>query len=165
VRFGDHAAGSPFVTYAFTAKGVNVRHYAVAVGDRLEDSWPLELFENGDYHFRVHGPNGFFREFKGNVKDPKVQASLSETSEGYARINIRSDGIDERVEVIDRAYGFDKFSHSMRAGDSFEHTVKTPESRGWYDVSVTAAGFPHFEKRYAGRVETGRWSITDPAMG
>ncbi|HRQ52502.1 MAG TPA: hypothetical protein PLR74_18280, partial [Agriterribacter sp.] len=38
-------------------------------------------------------------------------------------------------------------------------------SHGWYDFSIKAAGFDDFEKRYAGRVETGKESITDPFMG
>ena len=33
---------------------------------------------------------------------------------------------------------------------------------GWYDFTATASGFT---RRFAGRVETGRPSISDPAMG
>jgi len=39
------------------------------------------------------------------------------------------------------------------------------KSFGWYDFSVKVRGFDHFEKRYAGRVETGRSSYSDPFMG
>ena len=35
----------------------------------------------------------------------------------------------------------------------------------WYDISVKIKGNDIFEKRYAGRVETGRESKSDPAMG
>lgn len=33
---------------------------------------------------------------------------------------------------------------------------------GWYDFTVTAGAF---ERRFAGRMETGRHSVSDPAMG
>ena len=36
---------------------------------------------------------------------------------------------------------------------------------GWYDLVVTVAEDPTFEYRLAGHVETGRDSMSDPAMG
>jgi phospholipase C len=39
------------------------------------------------------------------------------------------------------------------------------DSHGWYDFSVRVQGHEGFEKRYAGRIETGRDSISDPQMG
>jgi phospholipase C len=36
---------------------------------------------------------------------------------------------------------------------------------GWYDFTVKVKGNDSFEKRYAGRVETGKESFTDPMMG
>jgi len=43
--------------------------------------------------------------------------------------------------------------------------VDTSKSYGWYDFSVRIKGNGLFEKRYAGRVETGKSSKTDPLMG
>jgi len=39
------------------------------------------------------------------------------------------------------------------------------KSSGWYDFTVKVSGADNFEKRFAGRVETGKESITDPYMG
>jgi phospholipase C len=36
---------------------------------------------------------------------------------------------------------------------------------GWYDLIVTSHDDPSFLRRVAGRVETGRHSVSDPAMG
>jgi hypothetical protein len=49
--FGQRAAEAPFIAYAFTSTGLTVRHYTVAADERLEDSWPLDAFERGRYHF------------------------------------------------------------------------------------------------------------------
>jgi len=43
--------------------------------------------------------------------------------------------------------------------------VESAHDHGWYDFSVTIGGNPGYQQRFAGRVETGRWSISDPAMG
>lgn len=41
-----------------------------------------------------------------------------------------------------------------------------PRSRAcWYDFSVSEAGSPNFKKRYAGHVETGHDSMSDPEIG
>jgi phospholipase C len=38
-------------------------------------------------------------------------------------------------------------------------------TRGWYDLVVTVQGDPEFAYRYAGHLETGEPSISDPGMG
>jgi phospholipase C len=43
--------------------------------------------------------------------------------------------------------------------------LDTGNSFGWYDFSVKIKGNTTFERRYAGRVETGAASKTDPLMG
>jgi phospholipase C len=43
--------------------------------------------------------------------------------------------------------------------------LDTTNSFGWYDFSVRIKGNSTFERRYAGRVETGSQSKTDPSMG
>lgn len=76
--FGNNSAGSPFTVYAignYTAKGGNtnskyaeprrVWQFAVKAGDSVMYEWPLQDFENENYHLRLYGPNGFFREFAG----------------------------------------------------------------------------------------------------
>ncbi len=78
-HFGKDSAGSPFYVYAPGKYRSDDQHeyenarswnYAVAAGEQLNDSWPVENFENGLYHLRVYGPNGFYREFKGSAVDP-----------------------------------------------------------------------------------------------
>ena len=53
----------------------------------------------------------------------------------------------------------------MVAGTSTSIVLDLGKSFGWYDVSIGVQGAATFEKRYAGHVETGKASFTDPAMG
>jgi phospholipase C len=175
-RFGKRAAGSPFIVHALGSKAeVTIRNYAVEAGARLEDSWHLSDFENKRYHLRAYGPNGFFREFVGGADDPILVLRLAHartTSAGQAAIDRFEFVVENRdkqrgltVEVRDNAYGNPVVSRSVSSGQRAAFEIDTQKSAGWYDVSLRIAGAGQFERRYAGRIETGEWSTSDPAMG
>ncbi|VWC84271.1 phospholipase C [Burkholderia lata] len=54
---------------------------------------------------------------------------------------------------------------TVRAGDQAELHWKLDSTGHWYDFIVTADSDASFSRRVAGRVETGRHSVSDPAMG
>ncbi len=178
--FGPRAAGSPFVVYYRAANGdVLVRNYAVAAGEKLRDTWPLADFKDGRYHLAVHGPNGFFREFKGSAEDPKVGirfdasplVSADGTWSGHVALHVQNDDPRNACTLLvqDRSYGGAEQQRELAPGESGTLLVVAQSSFGWYDVSVRLVGSASaqpsdFEQRYAGRVETGQWSYSDPAM-
>ena len=43
--------------------------------------------------------------------------------------------------------------------------IDTRASLGWYDVTIRIDGHEPFHRQYAGRIETGHWGFSDPAMG
>jgi phospholipase C len=43
--------------------------------------------------------------------------------------------------------------------------IDLKKSFQWYDFTVTVNNHATFAKRYAGKVETGREGVSDPAMG
>ena len=172
-QFGEKAAGSPFLVYApgkHAQEKVQVWSYAVAAGEHTSDEWKMKDFENGNYHLRVYGPNGFFREFIGNQNN-----SLTDVSCTYSQGNIvlkitnKSASGNHMVDIIDNAYKTGRQTVSLGAAGgktaSAIISLHTEKSSGWYDVSIKVHGSELFEKRYAGRVETGKASTSDPAMG
>lgn len=48
-----------------------------------------------------------------------------------------------------------------------EVAVRIPvvDNAYWYDFNVTVSGQPDYVRRFAGRVETGRHTVSDPALG
>ena len=175
-QFGERAAGSPFIVYARTSSGnLEVRDYAVAAGAQLEDSWQLADFENGVYDLRVYGPNGFYREFTGSADDPPVAFELhydrstptSANLSGKVSIKVVNQDADRThsVDIHDRAYGGDQLHRSVAPATATLLPIDTASNFNWYDLSVQVAGAKLFLRRYAGRVETGQWSYSDPAMG
>ncbi|MBD1392672.1 phosphocholine-specific phospholipase C [Mucilaginibacter glaciei] len=182
--FGKQSAGSPLTVYA-PGKYAHVAdpqqmeaarswNYALTAGDSLEDSWPLNEFDSGNYHLRTYGPNGFYREFKGNAEDPLLNvfvtyqtAATKATGNIDVTFNIPMNNQPLKVEVIDNAYKSGKRQMTIQ-GESFApQTIKLDllKNHGWYDFSIRVNGYPNFEKRYAGRVETGATSYSDPLMG
>lgn len=161
--FKEQAAGAPFHIYAY-GKDFHVRSYAVAPGQPVRDSWPMNIFENGNYHFRVDGPNGFMREYKGNIKDMvSMTVELETDKKGNATGNLKVTAIAGKYngsEITDNAYGQPKLS---KGGSAPAIVVDLSRSMGWYDFTVRVPGL-NCELRAAGRVETGTDSITDPAI-
>ena len=185
--FGDQSVGSPFNIYApgkylsleaekkkeKKFEPVRAWHYAVSVGDSLKESWPLESFENGDYHLRVYGPNGFFREFSGNKNDPKIQVECGYQASRFSQktltgnIELKIKNLDPAhpvdVKITDNAYKSKPVYKKISSEELIVLNLKS--SFGWYDFSVSVKGNSQFIKRCAGRVETGKETFSDPFMG
>ena len=52
----------------------------------------------------------------------------------------------------------------LSAGTESVISLPLAVNHGWYDVDVVIAGATGFVRRYAGRIETGLPSRTDPVM-
>lgn len=185
--FGKRTTGSPFNVYApgnylqADAEGkqaylpVRTWSYGLTPGDKLSDSWPLACFDDQRYHLRVYGPNGFYREFKGAADDPAVNIILDHEQSRPVKnsltgnITIMLDnlgGKDHMIEITDNAYQAPPVKHLLKGNAKGAAVViNLGKSYGWYDITVTVAGYPGFAKRYAGRVETGKPGYSDPKMG
>ncbi len=169
--FKDKAAGAAFTAYAFTASGGYVcRNYAVGGGDVIEDSWKLSDFDNGEYRVRVYGPNGYFWELSGSAEDPMLEAQLAPAPRGAEAADVEvlvstSAGTGITVTVVDHSYGNAEQTKQLAASAKGSIRVSTGESHRWYDVSLRVTEAAKFERRFAGRIETGAWGISDPRIG
>ncbi|NBB20666.1 DUF756 domain-containing protein, partial [Runella sp. CRIBMP] len=186
--FGKKAVGAPFQVYAphkyrnqpsGAFEDLKAWSYAVTAGDTLTDTWPLQNFENDTYHLRVYGPNGFFREYNGNANDPQIsvqceyQRSSSQGKQltGNVELKLRNLGPQRKIKVkiIDNAYKTPTQTKTLdvvsNKGSVLSVVLDLKTSFGWYDFSVEVEGFDSFEQRFAGRVETGKTSFSDPIMG
>jgi phospholipase C len=174
--FGDRSAGAPFLVYAQTAAGLTARNYAVKPGSFVEGAWPLKDFDQGRYAIRVYGPNGFFREFHGSAGEPQVSISLDANLQAGAQTAAPCKQVDVMIEnhdpsapaavvVKDQAYGNAALQCTLKPGEKRRLPVNVEQSAGWYDIRIALQADPQFEKCYAGRVESGHWGTSDPAMG
>lgn len=167
---GAKSGAVPFNVYAYykqskrsTDEDVAVRSYAVMPGDKLKDQWDIALFDNNEYHIKVYGPNGFMRSLAGNELDPRLSIAVNYIpSAMHLNVNISATG-NLQAEVIDNSYktGY----HNINVTGNTVTTLDVSKSFGWYDFTVRIKGNDIFERRYAGRMETGLPGFSDPAMG
>lgn len=155
-RFGAAAAGAPFSLYVYGA-AMTLRSYAVRAGDTLEDSVALD----SDYHVRLDGPNGFCREFRGTAHSPSIDVFAETTPDGIDLHATNRGSAPCPVALRDRSYGAASRDAMIEPGGSVRWKIGLEQNHGWYDVSVDAGDLSY---RYSGRVETGDWSTSDPAM-
>jgi phospholipase C len=168
--FLAQALGSPFHIYTpgqFLGQAkLRTRSYAVASGQRVNDAWTMDGFSDGRYHLRVHGPNGFLREFAGTADDPRVEISCEYLKPGDVELRVanRSEKAST-VQVKDFGFAGTDRTITVAAGESQSVAMALARSFHWYDFAVTVAGVHRYLRRFAGRVETGKDGFSDPVMG
>jgi phospholipase C len=140
------------------------RSYTVESGRQLTDSWDL----SSGYDLEVFGPNGFFRRFKAGAGGPPAGLAIR------ARYGRRQDEIvlelgnhgSARVEVsVSNRYSPKRTTLTLVPDGAKAPRWSLERTRGWYDLVVTVKGDRRFEYRYAGHLENGNASISDPGMG
>jgi phospholipase C len=145
------------------------RRYTVEAGKMLTDYWNTGATDSGKYELWVYGTNGFVRTFKGDALaydtaafKPEVQVCYDPAS-GQVYVKVHNTGAQAgSVVVTSNAYRTDgPWPLDVAAGATAMLHWNLDDSGHWYDFTVSAA---NFERRFAGRVETGKPSVSDPAM-
>ncbi|WP_353721181.1 phosphocholine-specific phospholipase C [Dyadobacter sp. 676] len=172
--FGDKSSGMPFRVYAmkpYRNETLRSWDYSVAAGDSLTDEWELAAFENNTYHLRVYGPNGFFREFKGSGANPELKVGCEyeiKSSAPTGNVIVTIENLDSRahdVMIGDNSYKTGVKNKTFAVGSKASLVLDLSKSFQWYDFSVKVKGYEGYEERFAGHVETGAVTKTDPLMG
>lgn len=174
--FGPRAAGAPFIVYSRTSpENFEIRNYAVAAGDRLSDSWPLTVTDNGAYHFCVYGPNGFYREFRGTRSDPAVSVRIpsrrpsADAAAGGLIVHLALACHDANTpcefQITDQSYGGETRRCQLSGNKTQSAAVDLQSSHGWYDLVIKVEGHPEYLQRFAGRIENGKAGVSDPLLG
>ena len=155
-------AGAVFHVYDKTDLERGPRRYTVEAGKTLSDVWRPAA--DGRHDLWVLGPNGFLRSFQGGppTREPALQLTVQQVpSSGAVVTRLRNrTAVPVKVQIND-AYGR---STTVDVAGHRSQTTTWPlaATQGWYDLTFAAGDFEH---RLAGRLETGRDSISDPLMG
>jgi phospholipase C len=140
--------------------------YTVAAGHETSDNFGGS--GAGSYDLLVYGPNGFLRTFTGSLEEGSanltVNAAYDKESEGIV-LEIRNHGSGkEKVSIFD-AYSGKTHTRELHPHESVTFFSPLHKSFGWYDFIVRVDSDASFVRRLAGHVETGRPSMSDPAIG
>jgi phospholipase C len=157
-------AGAVYHVYDMNDLEQIPHRYTVEGGKQLQDEWDLSS-HSGHYHLEVYGPNGYFQSFKGSTLHEEPVISLAyDHKKGGLWISCKNPGTNPvEVRITDNVYGYGPAEQLQIPGrKSRKKFQQLRKSGNWYDYSVTAS--TGLEYRFAGRVETGKHGITDPAM-
>ncbi|AKN92491.1 phospholipase C [Xanthomonas oryzae pv. oryzicola] len=162
------AAAAAFNVYSSAASG-GPWYYTVLPGTQLEDA-PVGATHEGAYALRVHGPNGFLREFAGQLPSastPSAAPWVEARQEGEALVleigNAGQRACTVQLRALDYA---DPGTRTLPLAAGQRETIRLAlaASDHWYDLVVEQPGSA-FRRRLAGHLETGRPSRSDPAFG
>ncbi|WP_417359721.1 phosphocholine-specific phospholipase C [Galbibacter sp.] len=175
--FGNKANGAPFNVYS--SNNIDERlttNWPITVrsGDRLVNNWNLKNFKQGHYYLNVYGPNGFYRELNGSKNDPEILINFNyeKNTKLIKRISgnilvevINNSNKKHKITIKDCSYGQPVQHLILKSGKKEEIILDTGKNFYWYDFELTVGGVDVFKRRYAGRVEVGEPTKTDPSMG
>jgi phospholipase C len=168
--------GAPFNVYTKSKYQKNAGRnwsYAVSAGDTIEDIWNIDDFENGIYDLVVNGPNGFYRYFKGTKNNPLLAINCLDELSGVIKkqtgnlqlILENKENTTLKILIKDEPYQANTKTITIAANSNKIVSLNLQKSKGWYDFKIEIDGDPTFLRHYAGHVETGEDSISDPYMG
>jgi phospholipase C len=134
----------------------------------LSNTWDLRT-SHGKYDLTVFGPNGFFRAFKGTASkgvpsDLDVDLLYDRDDNAVVLRVTNQARVPCRVRVTS-LYGNRTLVDTLPRGRALEKRWSLKSSFGWYDLTVSTDADASFQRRFAGRLETGRDGYSDPALG
>lgn len=147
--------------------------YALVAGDQLKDELLLNAFEQEQYDLSITAPNGFFRRFMGDKKDPalslacgyEISGLVAKKLTGNIELTLENKGSEEiKLKITDNAYQQAEKQITIAPGRKTKIVVDLKNSSSWYDFTVRDLNNTRYYRQYAGHVETGEESITDPLM-
>jgi phospholipase C len=152
-------AGAVFHVYDRLHLDRPPRRFTVEAGKSLEGAWPVDA-----YDLWLIGPNGFHRHFMGAAGAPAPDTSLVLTPKtGVIEVVLRKPpGVVVTHNAYDPTAGKPTTLGFERGLPMGQHWSLKP-SHGWYDVTLRSTD-GRWLRRFAGRVELGGDSITDPAV-
>nr|WP_315025676.1 phospholipase C, phosphocholine-specific [uncultured Chryseobacterium sp.] len=142
--------GVPLLVYDKNKLNTNTYHFSYALYAKQELSHDIN---SGAYDYEVFGPNGFFRKFKGN-DSPELEVILHNTPSKNQIELIFKNNKNKKAITLE-----DLYEKSKKTVKQEKISINLDKNKGWYDLKITTDdNIWHF----AGRVETGKISVSDP---
>lgn len=166
IDFANTGAAAAVFQVRSTRRADGPWTFTVGAGVSGSETWRFE----GDrtYELEVHGPNGFYRRFQGALDPARPNVVVSGTYQPRRQglvLALENAGGTAIVVRVSDAYEGRRFSRALRPGEQRRLRVSADATDGWYDLSVQVEGEAEPIQHWAGHVEAGRASVTDPLIG
>jgi len=138
-----------------------------STGDRvLTDTWTPT--SGTQYDLSVYSTNGFFRHFAGGLAASSANLGVEVIQDFFGAgitVVVTNQGASSTVVTITNNYNNAAEKHELRPEQSATAVFGLSETFNWYDVTITASTDASFVRQYAGHIETGFESFSDPLIG
>lgn len=140
-------------------------NFSVNEQEPISYSWQKEALEDGRYNFSVHSFNGFYRNFKGHVADPQVEINFTVLKNQMVQLVLKNKS-NQALTFFVQDVVYVKTNQKIIVAAQAEQLIELDytDYKGWYDVVITLVDHKNFMYHYAGHIENGASSITDPYM-
>jgi len=147
--------GVPLLVYDRTQFNSNNYHFSYALYSMQSLSHAVH---SGAYDYEIFGPNGFFRKFQGS-SSPEIEIILVNVSaKNQMELTIRNDKKKNFTISLEDLYTKNKKTISVQKSEE-KIMIDLDKFKGWYDLKITSnEHLWHF----AGRIESGKVSVSDP---
>ncbi|BAE68290.1 conserved hypothetical protein [Xanthomonas oryzae pv. oryzae MAFF 311018] len=140
------------------------RRYTVGNGAAVEGTWTTY---DGRYDLWLIGPNGFHRHYRGDLDAAPLLAEIAQDPDDAQALCLTLRNPGKRplhLALEPGAYTQAQPCQHLTVAAGVEHRVRwsATSTGGWHDLWLVQDGA---RQRPAGRVETGKPGISDPALG
>lgn len=159
---GDHIkmqnlkeSGIPLLIYDRTKLNSENYYFSYALYSKQELSHSVNADQ---YNYEVFGPNGFYRNFKGDQKPEFEVHLLNDTRKNEVHLVFKKNTKQSVSVTLEDMYEKDQRKIILNKNEEIT-IINLNKNKGWYDLKVTENDHIwHF----SGRIETGKTSISDP---
>jgi phospholipase C len=143
--------------------------YTVQPRAEIVDSWNFASSGSVAYHLSVYGPNGFFRAYKGQTDNPAnanfQSAIVYDLASGGITLQSQNLGTESAELPVLNLYTNETIVRVVGRGMVFDQFWSLEKFYGWYNLVISVESDPTFSQQFAGHLETGVPSLTDPQIG
>jgi len=170
IRFGNSGSSAAVFQVRLGHHQDGPWTYTVGAGAHLFDTWAISSRGLSAYDLSIYGPNGFLRQLKGSVQGRDkanlvVRSTYDVHGDPGITLDVHNRGVEGgKVRIYD-AYAKQTIVHFVAPGKTLVWHWSLENSFGWYDLTIEVESDSSFKQRLAGHVETGRDSMSDPALG
>ncbi|WP_446743750.1 phosphocholine-specific phospholipase C [Silvibacterium acidisoli] len=160
-------AGAAFYVHSSETPQTHPRRYSVSPRQKLSDYWELAAMKDGR-RLSAHGPNGYLAEFGCDAADfsegaARAEVTISHDAEGNVQAALHNSGKSACTVKVVNAYSKEAArTYTLQPGQSTDDKWLLADSHGWFDLVVMRTDAPKYLRRFAGHVETGKPSVSDP---
>ena len=151
------AAAAQLAIYANAFRSDGPWQFDVVPGGSASNGFDVIVYGGGRYDLTCYGPNGFQRQFAGNVTNGcgkvEVTSSIDPRADAIALAMRNSTVSTVTFTITANAYlAGGPWNYPVAAGSSVTNTFLVGTNSGWYDLTAMASSDASFLRRFAGQV-------------